>query len=116
MTSSRDYSLNLYYRTLVVTRVVAMSVYLSASRLSVDSAATGEHWREHTSTSTHRHAIDATRDGRTLAIYSLNLYYAPLPVIMCMGPRHREDPSVDTVPRELRQRSNVVGIVVVDAH
>ncbi len=100
MTSSRDYSLNLYYRTLVVTRVVAMSVYLSASRLSVDSAtgsATGEHWREHTST--HRHAIDATRDGRTLAIYSLNLYYAPLPVIMCMGPRHREHSSVNRVAR-----------------
>ena len=99
MTSSRDYSLNLYYRTLVVTRVVAMSVYLSASRLSVDSArdsATGEHWREHTST--HRHAIDATRDGRTLAIYSLNLYYATLPVIMCMGPRHREHSSVNRVP------------------
>ena len=95
MTSSRDYSLNLYYRTLVVTRVVAMSVYLSASRLSVDSA-TGEHWREHTST--YRHAIDATRDGRTLAIYSLNLYYAPLPVIMCMGPRHREHSSVNRVP------------------
>ena len=95
MTSSRNYSLNLYYRTLVVTRVVAMSVYPSASRLSVDSA-TGEHWREHTST--HRHAIDATRDGRALAIYSLNLYYAPLPVIMCMGPRHREDSSVNRVP------------------
>ena len=90
-----------------------MSVYPSASRLSVVSA-TGEHWREHTST--HRHAIDATRDGRTLAIYSLNLYYATLPVIMCMGPRHREDASVDTVAGEFGQRSNVVRIVVVDAH
>ena len=92
-----------------------MSVYLSASRLSVDSArATGEHWREHTST--HRHAIDATRDGRALAIYSLNLYYATLPVIMCMGPRHREDASVDTVAGEFGQRSNVVRIVVVDTN
>ena len=81
--------------------------------MDIDSA-TGEHWREHTST--HRHAIDATRDGRALAIYSLNLYYAPLPVIMCMGPRHREDSPMDTVAREFRQRSHVVRIVVVDAH
>ncbi len=81
--------------------------------MDIDSA-TGEHWREHTST--HRHAIDATRDGRALAIYSLNLYYATLPVIMCMGPRHREDPSVHGIPREFGQRSNVVRIVVVDAH
>ena len=92
-----------------------MSVYLSASRLSVDSArATGEHWREHTST--HRHAIDATRDGRTLAIYSLNLYYAPLPVIMCMGPRHREHSPMHGIPREFRERTDIVRIVVVDAH
>ena len=75
-----------------------MSVYLSASRLSVDSArATGEHWREHTST--HRHAIDATRDGRTLAIYSLNLYYATLLSPSIVGPRHREHSSVNRVAR-----------------
>ena len=64
--------------------------------MDIDSA-TGERWREHTST--HRHAIDATRDGRTLAIYSLNLYYATLVVRRVVGPRHREDPSVDTVAR-----------------
>ena len=31
-----------------------------------------------------------------------------------VGPRHREDSSVDTVARELRQRTNIIGIMIID--
>ena len=48
--------------------------------------------------------------------YSLNLYYATLVVTRVVGPRHRQDPSMHGIPREFGQRTNIVGIVVIDAH
>ena len=46
--------------------------------------------------------------------YSLNLYYATLVVTRVVGPRHREHAPMHGIPREFGQRTNIVGIVVID--
>ena len=46
--------------------------------------------------------------------YSLNLYYATLVVTRVVGPRHREDPSVHGIPGEFGQRTNIIGIMIID--
>ena len=46
--------------------------------------------------------------------YSLNLYYATLVVTRVVGPRHRQDSSVDTVPREFGQSTNIIRIMIID--
>ena len=48
--------------------------------------------------------------------YSLNLYYATLVVTRVVGPRHRQHSSVDTVAREFGQRTNIVGIMIIDTN
>ena len=48
--------------------------------------------------------------------YSLNLYYATLVVTRVVGPRHRQDPSMHGIPREFGQRTNIVGIMIIDTN